>query len=63
MTYVTIDTKSTQAKKIVELLETLPFAKILKDPNAVTKKTMVDIKRGKTTKHKNAKELTAFLNK
>ena len=30
MTYVTIDTKSTQAKKIVELLETLPFAKILK---------------------------------
>ena len=63
MTYVTIDTKSTQAKKIVELLETLPFAKILKDPNAVTKKAMVDIKRGKTTKHKSAKELTAFLNK
>jgi uncharacterized protein YwgA len=63
MTYVTIDTKSTQAKKFVELLETLPFAKILKDPNAVTKKAMVDVKKGKTAKHKNAKELTAFLNK
>ncbi len=63
MTYVTIDTKTTQAKKIVELLETLPFAKILKDPNAVTKKAMVDVKKGKTTKHKNTKELIAFLNK
>jgi hypothetical protein len=63
MTYVTIDTKSTQAKKIVELLETLPFAKILKDPNAVTKKAIVDVKKGKTTKHKSAKELIAFLNK
>jgi hypothetical protein len=63
MTYVTIDTKSTQAKKIVELLETLPFAKILKDPNVVTKKAMGDVKKGKTTKHKSAKELIGFLNK
>ena len=38
MTYVTIETKTAQAKKFVELIETLPFAKILKDPNAVTKK-------------------------
>jgi len=63
MTYVTIDTKSAQAKKIVELLETLPFAKIVKDPNAVIKKAMVDVKKGKTTKHKNANGLIAFLNK
>jgi uncharacterized protein YwgA len=63
MTYVSIDTKSAQAKKLVELIETLPFAKILQDPNVTTKKAMLDVKKGKTTRHKNAKELIAFLNK
>lgn len=63
MTYVTIETKTAQAKKFVELIETLPFAKILKDPNAVTKKAITDARRGKTKKHKNAKELIAYLNK
>ncbi len=63
MTYITIDTKTVQAKKFVELIETLPFAKILKDPNAATKKAMIDVKKGKTIKHRNANELIAFLNK
>ena len=63
MTYITIDTKTVQAKKFVELIETLPYAKILKEPNTYTKKAMSDIKKGKTTKHKNAKELIVFLNK
>jgi len=63
MTYITIDTKTRQAKKFVELIETLPFAKILDEPNAVTKKAIADARKGKTTKHKNAKELIAFLNK
>ena len=63
MTYITIDTKTVQAKKFVELIETLPYAKILKKPNTGTKKAKSDIKTGKTTKHKNAKELIAFLNK
>ena len=40
MTYITIDTKTKQAKKFVELIETLPFAKILKDPNATTRKLL-----------------------
>ena len=63
MTYITIDTKTKQAKKFVELLETLPFAKILQEPNVITKKAMDDSFKNKTTKHKNAKELVAFLNK
>jgi antitoxin component of RelBE/YafQ-DinJ toxin-antitoxin module len=63
MTYITIDTKTRQAKKFVELIETLPFAKILKDPNATTKKAIEDARKGKTRKHKDAKELIAFLNK
>lgn len=63
MTYLLIDTKTKQAKKLVELMETLPFAKILKDPNEVTKTAMMDVKKGKTTRHKNSKKLIAFLNK
>ncbi len=63
MTYKTTDTKTKQAKKFVELIETLPFAKILKEPNAVTKKAVEDARKSKTSKHKNSKELIAFLNK
>ena len=63
MTYISIDTKSIQAKKFVELVETMPFAKILTDPNAVTKKAMDNIRKGKTNRHKTAKALIASLNK
>ena len=62
MTYITIDTKTRQAKKFVELIETLPFAKILKDPNATTKKAIEDVRKGKTRKHRNIKELISSLN-
>lgn len=62
MTYISIDTKSRQAKKIVELLETLPFAKILKEPNALTKKAIRETLKNKTTKHQNSKALITFLN-
>jgi antitoxin component of RelBE/YafQ-DinJ toxin-antitoxin module len=47
MTYISIDTKTKQAKKFVELIETLPFAKILKEPNATTKKAITDARNGK----------------
>lgn len=63
MTYISIDTKTKQAQKFVELLETLPFAKILQEPNDVTKKAMNDARKNKTTKHKNSKQLITFLNK
>ncbi len=63
MTYISIDTKTLQAKKFVELVETMPFAKILKEPNVVTKKAMDNVRKGKTVKHKNAKALIDFLNK
>ena len=63
MTHVTIYTKTKQGKKLVELIETLPFAKVHKEPNAATKKAMEETKKGKTRSHKNAKEMIAFLNK
>ncbi len=52
-----------QAKKFVELIETMPFAKILKEPNAATKTSMQNAIKGKSQKHKSAKELIAFINK
>ncbi len=63
MTYIRIDTKTKQAKKFVELIETMPFAKILADPNISTKTAMQSASKGKTKMHKNATELIAFLNK
>jgi antitoxin component of RelBE/YafQ-DinJ toxin-antitoxin module len=63
MTYFSIDTKSKQAKKMVELLETLPFAKILDEPNALTKKAMKEAESSKGKKHKSAKDLITFLSK
>lgn len=63
MTYVTIDTKSKQAQKFVELIETLPFAKILKEPNAETKKAIESGRKGKTFKAKSLDQLFNDLKK
>ena len=63
MTYIIIDTKTRQAKKFVELIETLPFAKILDDPNAVTKKAINDARNGKTRKAGSLKQLFTDLKK
>ncbi len=63
MTYITIDTKTKQAKKFVELIETMPFAKILKDPNAATRKAIEDGRKGKTHKAKSLDQLFADLKK
>lgn len=63
MTYIRINTKTKQAKKFVELIETMPFAEILNEPNTTTKDAMDSAKKSKTIRHKNGKELIAFLNK
>ncbi len=41
----------------------MSFAKILNDPNVVTKKAMDNVRKGKTNKHTNAKALIGYLNK
>jgi len=63
MTYITIDTKTKQAQKFVELLETLPFAKILKEPNPITKAAINEARKGKTIKAKSLDHLFDSLNK
>ena len=37
MTYIRIDTKTRQAKKFVELIETMPFAEIIEEPSKIKK--------------------------
>ncbi len=63
MTFLSIDTTTKQAKKFVELAETLPFAKIIKEPNTATKKAIEDVKRGKTYKAKSLSKLFTELKK
>ena len=63
MTDIRIDTKTKQAKKFVELIETMPFAEILAAPNATTQAAIDNALKGKTRKHKNTGELITFLNK
>ena len=63
MTYIVIDTSNKQSEGFLEYVKTLPFAKIEKGNNPITLKAMEQVKKGKTTKHKNAKELISFLNK
>ncbi len=63
MTYITIDTKTAQAKKLVALIETLPFAKILNEPNTATQKAITDARKGKTRRAGSLKQLFADLHK
>ncbi len=45
MTYIRINTKTKQAKKFVELIETMPFAEILSELNSTTKSAMDSAKK------------------
>lgn len=63
MTYITIDTKTKQAQKFVELIETLPFAKILNQPNKNTKKAIDDARKGQTNKAESIQQLFIDLKK
>ena len=63
MTYIVIDTADEQSQGFLEYVKTLSFAKIQSGANVTTIKAMTQAKAGKTTKHKNAKELISFLNK
>lgn len=63
MTYISIDTKSKQAQKFVELIETMPFAKILNEPNASTIKAIDDARKRKTYKAKSLDQLFIDLKK
>ncbi|HKI88430.1 MAG TPA: hypothetical protein VKA38_05335 [Draconibacterium sp.] len=65
MTTVIIDTRSKEAKKMVEFLKTTSFAKVIEDkvPNDETVRAMNEVAEGKVNDYKSAKDLMAKLKK
>ena len=63
MTYITLDTKKKEALLFLEYIKTLSFVTVHQEPNPTTRKAIDEAKKGKTKKHKSAKDLIAFLNK
>ena len=63
MTYLIVDTTDKQSQGFLEYVKTLSFVKLESTDNLTTIRAMDQAKAGKTTKHKNAKELITFLNK
>lgn len=59
MITLVIDDKSLEAKKMLELLQTRPYAKVIKEPNAETLKAIKDADDGKVTRYKTSKDLIA----
>ena len=65
MTTVIIDTRSKEAKKMVEFLKSTRYAKVLKEkePNEETLMAMNEVKEGKVKTYKSGKEMMASLKK
>ena len=63
MTTVVIDTKSKEAKKMVELLKSTKYAKIIDTqvPNKETIKAMEDTQNGKLKPYNSVDEMMAVL--
>lgn len=58
MTTIIIDDKSAEAKKMIEFVKTLPYAKIMdeKSPGASLRKSMKEAREGKTKEVKDVGE-------
>jgi hypothetical protein len=63
MTYISIDTNKKEALLFLEYVKTLPFVTIYQKPNRITRAAMSEVKKGKTRKHKNSRDLISALNK
>jgi hypothetical protein len=65
MTTIIIDDKSAGAKKMIEFIKTLPYAKVIDErtPGASLKKSMDDARAGKTHAYKSTEDLFEKLRK
>jgi hypothetical protein len=65
MTTVIIDTRSKEAKKMLEFLKTTRYAKVLEEKifNDETEQAICDVEEGRTNPYPSAKELIASLKK
>ena len=65
MRTVIIDTRSKEAKKLVEFLKVTHYARVLEEgePNEETIQAMNEVQEGKVNTYKSAKEMIASLKK
>lgn len=65
MTTVIINTRSKEAKKIIEFLKTTRYARVFEEniPNEETIQAMNEVKEGKVNAYKSAKEMIESLKK
>jgi hypothetical protein len=65
MTTVIIDTRTAEAKKMVELLKTTRYAKVIEEnePNDETLEAIDAVAEGNVNSYSSAKELIALLKK
>jgi hypothetical protein len=65
MTTVIIDTKTEEAKKMVELLKSTKYAKIINEklPNKETLKAIDDVEKGRLKSYNSVEEMMAKLKK
>lgn len=65
MTTVIINTRSTEAKKMVEFLKTTRYAKVVEEkiPNKETLNAMYDVESGKVNSYTSAKKIMESLKK
>jgi hypothetical protein len=57
MIYIAIDNTTPVAKKMLRLIEEMPFATIYREFNGTTKKAFKEIEEGKTIKAKSTADL------
>ena len=63
MIYIAIDNRSTTTKKMVQLIEEMPFATVYRELNKTTLKAFKEIEEGKTIKAKEVSDLLQKLKK
>ena len=65
MATIIIDTRTTEAKKMLEFLKTTRYARVLeeKEPNDETIQAMQEVEEGKVKTYKSAKDLMSGLKK
>ena len=63
MIYIAIDNSSITAKKMIQLLEEMPFVTVYKEFNVTTRKAFKEVEDGKIIKAKNVNDLLRKLKK
>lgn len=65
MATVILDTRTTEAKKMLEFLKATRYAKVIEDsvPNEETISAMKDVEKGKVKSYESAKEMMTTLKK